>query len=190
MRNLFVITGGPGAGKTTLLHQLQKLGFPCVPEVARQIIQEEIQSGGTALPWADRERYTNLMLQRSIDSYRQHASTPGPTFFDRGIPDTLSYARLIGLPDTAPLKGACEQLRYAEQVFIAPPWKEIYQTDTERRQDFSEAERTFQVILQTYQDCCYHVVELPKLSSNLRARFVLQTLGLTPADFHRTTSIY
>ena len=39
-QNLFIITGGPGAGKTTVLTELQRLGFTCVPEVARQIIQE------------------------------------------------------------------------------------------------------------------------------------------------------
>jgi predicted ATPase len=52
--NLFVISGGPGAGKTIILLELARLGFRYVPEVARQIIQEQIQSGGKALPWADR----------------------------------------------------------------------------------------------------------------------------------------
>jgi predicted ATPase len=178
MQNLFVITGGPGAGKTTLLLELQKRGFHCVPEVARQIIQEQIETGGTALPWADRRRYTNLMLQRSIDSYRQNASNNRPIFFDRGIPDTLSYAHLIGLTQTAPIVLACEQLRYAPQVFIAPPWKEIYDTDAERKQDFAEAERTHEVILRTYRDCGYEPVELPKSSADQRARFVLTAIGL------------
>jgi len=43
---LFVVSGGPGAGKTTTLLELAKLGFPFAPEVARQIIQEQMQSGG------------------------------------------------------------------------------------------------------------------------------------------------
>jgi len=48
--NLFVISGGPGAGKTTTLLAMEKFGFPYVPEAARQIIQGQTQSGGTALP--------------------------------------------------------------------------------------------------------------------------------------------
>ena len=38
--NLYVITGGPGSGKTTVLAELERQGFRCAPEVARQIIQE------------------------------------------------------------------------------------------------------------------------------------------------------
>src|SRR5882672_3283583 len=97
--NLFVITGGPGAGKTTVLLELEKRGFPHAPEVARQIIQEQVREQGSALPWRDRELYTRLMLDRSIDSYKAHTSAQSVTFCDRGIPDTLSYARLIGMSD-------------------------------------------------------------------------------------------
>ena len=67
--NLFVVSGGPGSGKTTVLQELTKLGFPHAPEVARQIIREQIAIGGAALPWQDRQRYTSLMLERSIESY-------------------------------------------------------------------------------------------------------------------------
>ena len=60
--NLYVISGGQGAGKTTVLLELARFGFHHAPEVARQIIQEQIRSGGTALPWADRQAYTCVML--------------------------------------------------------------------------------------------------------------------------------
>jgi predicted ATPase len=94
--NLFVVSGGPGSGKTTALRELWKLGFPYAPEVARQIIREQAQAGGTALPWNDREAYTLLMLRRSIESYLEHAHASRPTFSHREIPDALCYARLIG----------------------------------------------------------------------------------------------
>src|SRR5690349_13094166 len=101
--NLFVITGGPGAGKTTVLRELEKRGFLCAPEVAREIIKEQIHEGGSALPWKDRQLFTELMLERSIDSYRQHTPAATLTFSDRGIPDSLSYACLIDLPNKQPL---------------------------------------------------------------------------------------
>jgi predicted ATPase len=94
---MFVVSGGPGSGKTAVIEELAGRGFRCAAEVARQIIIEQVRDGGTALPWGDREAYTWLMLRRSIESYVAHASSLEPVFFDRGIPDTLCYARLIGL---------------------------------------------------------------------------------------------
>ena len=77
---LVVLSGGPGAGKTSVLAELEQRGFRCVAEVARQIIQEQVR-GGDALPWGNRERYCRLMLERSIDSYREHSLLKKTTFF-------------------------------------------------------------------------------------------------------------
>lgn len=181
--NLFVISGGPGTGKTTLLRELAALGYRHAPEVARQIIQEQVQSGGTALPWADREAYTRLMLDRSIASYTGHRLLHGPIFFDRGIPDTLAYARLIGLPSVGFIARACRRYRYAPVVFLTPPWKEVYVTDSERKQDFAEGERTFLPLVEVYKECGYEVVEIPKGPPVDRAHFILRRLP--PAWVHR-----
>jgi predicted ATPase len=176
--NLFVVSGGPGSGKTTVLQELARRGFPFAPEVARQIIQEQVQSGGTALPWRDREAYTVLMLERSIGSYLTHTPALRPTFSDRGIPDTLCYARLIGLSNEGFLRDACHQYRYAPLVFLAPPWREIYETDNERKQDFAEAERTFHQMVEVYRQCDYVIAELPRVTPAARAEFILEQLHL------------
>lgn len=172
-----MITGGPGSGKTTLLLELGKRGLGCAPEVARQIIQEQVETQGDALPWANRQRYTELMLERSIESYLQHRSTAEPTFSDRGIPDSLCYARLIGLADQATLKRACDQYRYAPRVFLAPAWPEIYKPDAERKQDFAEAERTANLMREVYEECGYEVVELPRTTVGERVEFILTNLN-------------
>jgi len=178
-KNLYVITGGPGAGKTTVLRELEQQGLGCALEVARQMIQEQVRDGGTALPWADRILYTRLMLERSVQAYRQHARGLHPTFFDRGIPDTLGYARLIGLRVDQFIRRACDQYRYASPVFLAPAWREIYETDSERKQDFDEAERTCALIAETYQQCGYEVVEIPRATPKARAEFIVKRLTAT-----------
>src|ERR1700761_6487594 len=124
-KNLIAISGAPGAGKTTLLDVLQSRGYACVEEVARRIIQEQMQSGGNAVPWQDTTTYINLMLQGSITSFLQHQHANHPTFFDRGLPDTLGYAEIIQLPDQRAIEEACALHRYAK-VFLAPPWRDIY----------------------------------------------------------------
>ncbi len=168
------MSGGPGSGKTTVLRELAGRGFPFAPEVARQIIQEQAQTGGTALPWHDRTAYTMLMLERSIESYLAHTPASWPTFSDRGIPDTLCYARLIGLPDQDVILDACRKYRYAPLVFLAPPWREIYETDSERKQDFAEAERTFDLMVQVYRECDYVIAELPPGTPAARAELILE----------------
>src|SRR5262245_61879135 len=106
--NLFVLTGGPGAGKTTVLLELEERSYRVVAEVARRIIQEQARDGGRALPWDDRKLYTELMLRRSIESYKENSAAIRPIFFDRGIPDTLCYAQLIGLEDQEFIRSACD----------------------------------------------------------------------------------
>lgn len=96
--NLFVITGAPGAGKTTLLNALAARGYTCVPEVARQIIQEQQATGGDAVPWRNTTAYIELMLERSITSSLEHQQARHVTSFDRGLPDTLGYAHIISSP--------------------------------------------------------------------------------------------
>src|ERR1700760_2492162 len=95
--NFFIITGGPGVGKTTLLQELQKRSFTCIPEVARQIIKEEADTSGDALPWKNKELYLQKMFDRSVESYLSvNVNANSMIFFDRGIPDSLTYAEIIG----------------------------------------------------------------------------------------------
>ena len=162
-----------------MLRELAKLGFGVVEEAARQIIQEQVASGGTALPWSDRQAYTRLMLQRSIESFVAATPSPEPVFADRGIPDSLGYARLIDLREQADLEDACREYRYAPKALLAPPWREIYQTDNERKQDAAEAERTYAVVSSVYRDYGYEIVELPRIAPAARARWVLEKLDLS-----------
>jgi predicted ATPase len=173
--NLFVITGGPGAGKTAILEELQRRGYACVPEAARAIIQEQVRIGGDAVPWRDTQRYASLMLQKSIEDYRAHADAERITFFDRGILDTLTHARVNGfrLPEEAYLQA--EKHRYNRVVFMAPPWPEIYATDTERKQTLDESLIVYQINADVYREYGYDTVEIPLATVNERADFILKT---------------
>ncbi|MGH3905836.1 MAG: AAA family ATPase [Pseudonocardiaceae bacterium] len=154
----FVLTGGPGSGKTTLLDRLVQSGFATTGEAGRGVIKDQAAIGGPALPWADRQLFAELMLSWEMRSYRHAQQQDGVVVFDRGIPDVLGYLRLCGLSVPAHVSAAAERFRYNRWVFIAPPWPEIFEQDSERRQDLDEAERTYEVMVDTYTGLGYELV--------------------------------
>jgi predicted ATPase len=175
----FVLTGGPGSGKTTLIEALKLAGFATSPEAGRGIIRHQSAIGGSALPWQDRALFAELMLSWELRSWQAAHDLPGPVFFDRGVPDTLGYCRLIDLPTPAHAKQAAAKFRYNSRVFIAPPWPDIFTQDSERKQTLDEAERTYCSLANVYTELGYELVRLPLAPVEARLRFVLAEVGLS-----------
>lgn len=171
--NFFIVTGGPGSGKSTLIEALHQRGFGRSIEAGRGIIQDQVAIEGRALPWHDRLLFAELMLSWDMRSYHLAQNASAPVFFDRGVPDTLGYLRLLGLPAPAHMRKAAEAFRYNRKVFIAPPWEQIFAQDHERKQDFEEAVRTYSSLVETYESLGYKLVELPRESVEKRRDFVL-----------------
>lgn len=169
--NFFVLTGGPGVGKTTLVRHLQALGELVVEETARAVIREQLETGGDGVPWLDNDRFVAETARRDIAAFDALAAESRRVFFDRGIMD--SYGANGAAPSPAIIE-AVRTRRYNTRVFIAPPWREIYETDNERRQDWAEAERTFEVILAQLPTLGYEPLVLPKAGVAERAAFVLR----------------
>ncbi|PTW39757.1 AAA family ATPase [Rhodovulum kholense] len=174
----FVLTGGPGAGKTSLITELARRGFHTIPESGRAIIREEMQSGGDALPWADRAAYAERMLERDLHAFSAAQKLSGPVIFDRGIPDVLGYLKLCGLPVAPHIATAAKAARYNRRVFLAPFWDEIFTQDTERKQSQTEAEATCAAMFETYVALGYEIIELPRTDIARRADFVCKQLAI------------
>jgi predicted ATPase len=174
--NYFVVTGGPGAGKTSLIAELGRRGYASVEEAGRAIIRQQRAIGGTALHTANRVLFRELMLGHMIEHYERAGTIEPPIFFDRGIPGLIGYCRLIGVPVPDHIRRAADVYRYNDTVFVTPPWPEIYAQDHERRQDFAEAVRTYEVVVEGYREAVYIPVELPKASVGERADFVLEQI--------------
>jgi predicted ATPase len=177
---LIVITGGPGAGKTTLINLLLGAGFATAPEAGRAIIQDQTAIGGLALPWADSGLFAELMLSWELRSYRWAKQQPGLVFFDHAIPSLPGYYRLIGREVPAHVEAAVAAFRYRTQVFIAPPWPEIYRNDAERHQSLDEARRTYAALVDAYTCHGYNLIELPLAEPQDRVQFVLHHVSLVP----------
>ena len=172
-----IITGGPGSGKTTLIEALRALGFACSIEAGRGIIQDQVAINGRALPWHDPLLFAELMLSWEMRSYRIAEITAGPVFFDRGVPDVLGYLRLMNIPAPEHMQKAVSEFCYNQIVFIAPPWQKIFRQDVERKQDFAEAQRTYDALVSTYALLGSRLVELPRVGVKERCEFILGHIG-------------
>ncbi|KVD18590.1 AAA family ATPase [Burkholderia ubonensis] len=178
-RRFFVVTGGPGSGKSTLIDALERAGFARSQEAGRGVIQDQVAVDGPALPWRDRSAFAELMLGWEMRSHHLARQARGPVFFDRGVPDVIGYLCLSGLAVPAHAEAAARRFRYHRRVFIAPPWPDIYTQDAERRQDFAEAVRTYDAMVECYASYGYRLIELPRASVKARVRFVLDALDET-----------
>lgn len=174
---LFVMTGGPGAGKTTLIGALAYAGFTVAAEAGRQVILDQQAQDGTALPWVDRNAFAQAMLAHDLESYARLRGATGPVFCDRGIPDTIGYLRLEGLTVPETMWRTAREHPYQPRVFICPPWRAIYATDSERRQTWDVAERTYEAMVAVYMELGYTLVEVPRAPVDTRVRFVREMVA-------------
>ena len=177
MDNFVIISGGPGSGKTTLIAALAARGYGRTVEAGRFIIKAQVAIGGRASHWDDQALFAELMLMHEMRSYEDVRGAPGLVFFDRGVPELTGYLPMVGRPLPAHFERAASLYRYNRTVFIAPPWREIYVGDTERKQDFAEAVSSHAACVAVYSRLGYDVIELPRSGVEARADFVLARLG-------------
>lgn len=100
---------------------------------------------------------------------------PSWVFFDRGLVDaavTLEHAAGIATRDT--LSG---QDPFHRQIFLTPPWPEIYRMDGERRHSLEEGIDEYHRLLDAFDRLGYETIVLPKVDVEARADFILECLS-------------
>ena len=68
--------------------------------------------------------------------------------------------------------------RYASDVFLTPPWPEIYETDNERQHDLVQAVQEYDHLCVFFQQFGYRIHVLPKNSVADRVHFIERVLKL------------
>tara|TARA_B100000963_G_scaffold342501_1_gene343408 strand:+ start:115 stop:639 length:525 start_codon:yes stop_codon:yes gene_type:complete len=169
-----VITGGPATGKTSLIKALKESGYSTFDEVARKVIKQQLTLNTNKVPWDDIIGFSKLVLAEQIKDFK--SANSDLVFYDRGIPDIIGYITHKQKELFKGLKDSSQMNRY-NQVFILPPWKDIYTTDNERRENFKESELIFNEIEKAYKLSGYHPVRVPLDSTYNRMTFILNYLS-------------
>lgn len=174
--NFYIITGGPGVGKTTLINELRGIGCMTVEEEARRVIKDQLTIGGDGVPWGNKALYAQLMFDASVRTFEKikNKNVSDPVYFDRGILDTVCYMNMENITISKETREIIRKSVYNNNVFILPPWREIYQTDSERKQSWKEALFTFNKMKETYLAYGYNVIEVPKISVLERGQFIIE----------------
>ena len=170
-----ILSGCSGGGKSSLLAELKRRGFETVQEPGRRIVASELQDEGNALPWVDLEVFAKRAIEMASVDRECMKNARGWVFFDRGLVDAaaaLEYATGVAVTET--LDG---QARFHRQVFLTPPWPEIYRTDDERQMDMQEGIAEYHRLLDVFERLGYEAVIMPKVSVEARADFLLERLA-------------
>ena len=170
-----VISGCSGAGKSSLLAELYRRGHNVVAEPGRRVVQEEVGSGGRALPWIDMAAFASRAITMSLDDRAGACLNSGWTFFDRGLVDAACALDLATGKTVTPALGLTH--RYYPAVFFAEPWPEIYVADAERRHDLTSAKAEAERLAVAYRSLDHKLVPLPKVDVGGRATFMLSRLA-------------
>ncbi len=181
MARRIVITGGPGTGKTVLVREFEKKGYVCFHEVIREMTSSaltekepdtEINNPLTFV--SDPHDFNNNLLKsRLAQFHRARDFQESFVFYDRGMPDVLAYMDYFRQPYTHEFTTPCIEFRY-DQIFLLPPWQEIYPRDAERFEDFEAACEIHDHLERTYAEFGYEVLPVEKGSIKDRMEQILQ----------------
>lgn len=132
-------------------------------------------SGGDALPWTNPQRFAERCIALAIEHLKA-SEKDTRAFFDRSLIDAVSALEHMKLPVPDAARRALEARPYAHRVFMAPPWPDLFATDTERRHTFEDSKAEFERLLASYRNLGYEIVLIPKQAVEQRADFILRNL--------------
>lgn len=172
------ITGGPGTGKSSLIDSLKSKGYLCYDEISRQVTLHARQDGIEQLFVTEPLLFSKLLLEGRTQQFLKASKVQESTvFLDRGIPDVLAYMDFIGDAYPQHFIDACTKHKY-DAVFVLAPWQEIFVSDSERYENFEQAVKIHEHLLETYQRFGYNLIDVPFGSIENRAQFIIEVLSL------------
>lgn len=173
--NWYVITGGPSVGKTTTIAELARRGYLTIPEAARTIIDEAAARGISA----DELRSDEDKFQRDIALLKQkieeQADPAVPTFFDRGMHDTLAYMRHYNFTADDWIMELLQKSFY-KKVFVLAPL-DRFERDYARTEPDDFGRQIHQPLVDAYAEYGMQPIIVKAAPLEERIDFILQEIN-------------
>ncbi|HEY1037402.1 MAG TPA: ATP-binding protein [Candidatus Paceibacterota bacterium] len=178
----YVLTGGPCVGKTTVINIFAERGFSTVPEVARAIIERELEAGSDILPWKNTERFQHAYAEEqrraelTLPEHIEHAQDRRAVFMDRSIIDGQAFCVFGNVPVPEITPAHVSELRDRNDeydvIFILDPL-ERYEFDDGRVFKPEESLKLHELVREAYEYYGFQTVRVPLLPPEDRADYIL-----------------
>lgn len=172
-----VLSGGPCCGKTSVITELEKRGYPVLPEVARLLIereqQREVFEEKRVLPWTQPLLFQHRVIQLQLE--QESLSGSDLAFLDRSLVDIVAYLTWYGLEVPSYLTKSIQRANYTS-AFILDPLP-FYESDAQRRESPEDSLELHNLCRAFYTFFHIPVVHVPSFSITQRADFILNRIN-------------
>jgi predicted ATPase len=172
MPKKYVLTGGPKTGKTTVIRILQHMGYQIVQEAATTLITDALENDEPP-PWRNMSLFQEKLFKLQLGREKNLKDYP-TAFIDRGIIDSIGYARFYNLACDKQALDYVKQEPYSGVFFLdffAP-----FSPDKTRVEDFDLANEIHVFLKKTYEDFGYNPIVVPALGAVKRADFICKKI--------------
>ena len=169
-----VLTGSPSSGKTTTINSVHHAEISCYEEVSRTVISAS-QANGAQRPFLEHPlAFSEAIFESRLHDYFKESNAP-VQLYDRGIHDVVAYLHELGDDVPCSMNEDCINFTY-DKVFIFPPWEAIFKQDAQRKEDFNEANKLHNALVETYNAFGMECIEVPRVSVAKRLAFIVENL--------------
>lgn len=116
----YVLAGGVCSGKTATAQALRARGYRVMPEIAREVIEEEFKKG-KSIETILRDEVFEFQIEVFRRQREREQTLPKDEviFFDRGMPDIRAYLTHYNIPEPAEITEALGQVSYRNVFLLA-----------------------------------------------------------------------
>jgi predicted ATPase len=147
------------------------MGYYTVQEVARYVIDEQLEQKGGVLPWVNKEAFEQRVLATQLD-WEKSIPQGIDAILDRGLPDIVAYYKEDGSNVPEQYLKPAREANY-RKVFLLEPLP-VYKNDNSRREDPEKAKRLHELIINTYKELNYELISIPAIGAEERKNLILK----------------